>query len=505
MGTDAAQRERGSTRRRWLRRGAIVLVIALTLPVLSFFSLSLLFPFPVEEIAAAKRRQASTLVLDSEGHLLRPFLGEDQTWLFWVGLDEVSPHLIEATIAVEDERFYRHPGVDPIAVMRAAWTNLRSRRTVSGASTITMQVMRLLERRPRTLCNKAIESFRALQMERILSKKEILEIYFNLAPYGGNLVGPETASLSYFGKHARDLTLGEAALLAGLVQSPSRFRPDRHAERAQRRRDHVLERMQTCGCISREQLEVGLKETVALTPRIPFPFEAPHLAEMLHRRNASETVLRTTLDRRIQTLAETAVREGVDSLRHEGISNGAVVVIENETAAVRALVGSCNFFSEEDLGQINGATAARSPGSALKPFIYALAFDEGLITPKSILADVPANYTGYEPQNFDHLYRGPVTAREALCASLNMPAVGLLGRVGQKRCYSLLKELGLTTLRQDADRYGLSLALGSAEVNLLELTNAYSTLARLGESRPYRLLETQPVAPGRRVLSEGAA
>ena len=475
------------------------------LPVLLYACLSLLFPFPVEEIEAVKQREMSTLILDKDGDLLRAFLGQDESRLVWTDLDQISPSLLSATIAVEDERFYHHPGVDPIAVGRAILTNLQRRRVVSGASTITMQVIRLLERRPRTLRSKMIESFRALQLERVLTKRQIIELYLNLAPYGGNLVGPEAASRSYFRKHAKDLTLGEAAILAGLVQSPSRYRPDRHPERMRLRRDHVLNRMYTCGYITRERLAVALKEPVRYIPQKPFPFEAPHLAEMVRETRGRETVLRTTIDRRIQTLAETVLRDGVNRLRAAGVSNGAVVVIENGTSAVRALVGSCDFFSVPDEGQVNGAMAPRSPGSALKPFIYALAFDRGLITPSSVLADVPAIYEGYQPVNYDHLFRGPVPAREALWASLNIPAVNLMGKVGQKKAYCLLKDVGIGTLRKDADHYGLSIALGSVDVSLLDLTNAYAALARRGEYRPYRLLETQPARPGRQVVSQEAA
>jgi penicillin-binding protein 1C len=271
------------------------------------------------------------------------------------------------------------------------------------------------------------------------------------------------------------------------------------------RRDHVLNRMYTCGYVTRDQLAVALKEPVRYTPQNPFPFESPHLAEMVRQARGRETVLRTTIDRRIQSLAETAIRDGVSRLRAAGVSNGAVVVIENGPAAVRALVGSCDFFSVADQGQVNGATSPRSPGSALKPFIYALALDQGIITPSSVLADVPAVYTGYQPVNYDRLYRGPVTAREALWASLNIPAVVLMGKVGQKKAYCLLKDAGISTLRKDADHYGLSIALGSVDVSLLDLTNAYAALARLGEYRPYRLLETQPVRPGRQVVSQEAA
>jgi penicillin-binding protein 1C len=474
------------------------------LPRLIFAILSLLFPFPQHELEAIRAAKLSTLVLDRDGAPLRAFTGKDDSWMFWTDLDHINPRLVQATIAAEDRRFYTHSGVDPLAVARASWSNLNHGRVVSGASTLTMQVIRLVENRPRTLPSKLVEGFRALQLEQLLTKRQVLEHYLNLAPYGGNAVGVEAASLRYFGKHASDLTLAEAALLAGLPQAPSRLRPDRRLALARERRDHVLRRMHACGYIPRGELAKALREPVVVR-RDPLPCDALHLAILAQQRYPDQTVLTTTLDRRIQTLSEAAIREAVDRLRPAGVSNGAVVVIENHTGAVRAMIGSCDFFSEEDDGQVNGATAPRSPGSALKPFTYALAFDDGLCTPDTILADVPANYTGYEPENYDRDYRGPVPAREALAASLNIPAVRLLGQVGQRKLYTFLKDLGLTTLTREPGHYGLALTLGSVEVTLLELTNAYATLARLGIHRAYRLLETEPVAPGRRALSEGAA
>ena len=491
-------------RRRWRRRLLVALAALAVLPPAAFGVLSLLFPFPLGQFERVREASAAPLVFDREGTLLRAFLADDESWMFWVGTEEVSPRLLSATIAVEDQRFRSHPGVDPLAVARAGWTNAARRRRVSGASTITMQVMRLLWRRPRTVASKAVEAFRALQAEWLLDKDQILEWYLNLAPYGGNLIGVEAAALSYFGKHARDLTLAEAALLAGLPKSPTRLRPDRFPARARARRDFVLERMHACGTITDEQLATALREPLHARRRA-FPFEAPHLARLVRGRNPGKATLHTTLDRRAQNVAETAIRKAVAALRGAGVTNGAVVIIENRTAAVRALVGSADFGSVEDAGQVNGAVAPRSPGSALKPFTYALAFERGVATPSTVLADVPANYTGYEPENYDHLYRGPVSARHALAHSLNIPAVRLLEQVGQPALHRFLKQLGLTTLNRPSSHYGLALTLGSVEVTLLELTNAYAALARLGLYRPCRLLETQPRRAGRRVLSEGAA
>ena len=476
-------------------------LIAAALPFVAYVAVSMAFPFPeplLEEPAGAVR------VVDREGESLRSFIGDGDCWSFPIALSDASPRLVEATIAVEDKRFRSHHGVDLLALSRAVSQNVRHWRRVSGASTITMQAVRLVEPRPRTLASKAVEALRATQLERLRGKDAILALYLNRAPYGGNLIGVEAASLAYFRKHARDLSLAEAALLAGLPQAPSRLRPDRHPERAKARRDYVLERMHACGFITKGDLARAQDQPVCVERR-PFPFDAPHLARLVRHRYRGEPLLHATLDRRIQRLAEAAIREGVDALRPGGVTNGAVVVIENHTGAVRALVGSCDFHADEDAGQVNGATASRSPGSALKPFTYALAFARGLATPDTVLADVPFTCAGYRPENYDHDWRGPVTVRAALRASLNVPAVRLLGQVGHRQLHAFLRELGLSTLTRDADHYGLALTLGSTDVTLLELTNAYAALARLGVYRPYRLLETGPVAPGRRVLSEGAA
>ncbi len=494
----------GGSAHRWRRRLYALALAALLLPKLGYVLLLVLFPFPQRHLDRLANPVAAPRVLDREGNVLGAFVAADDSWSFPVALSDVSPRFLQAVIAVEDKRFYGHGGVDACALGRAAWSNLARGRTVSGASTLTMQTIRLLEPRRRTLWTKLAEAFRAWQLEDLHSKSDILAAYANLAPLGGNLVGVEAASRAYFGKRARDLTLAEAALLAGLPQAPARLRPDRYPERATARRNHVLDQMLACRAITPQEHDLACREPVSVR-RQPFPTEAPHLAQLVRQKWPAEPTLRTTLDPRIQHVAETALREAVGALRAGGVTNGAVAVIENDSAAVRAMVGSCDFGSEDDDGQVNGATSPRSPGSALKPFTYALAFERGLCLPETILADVPASYTGYEPENYDHACRGAVTAREALATSLNIPAVRLLREVGHQPLHAFLKQLGFSTLTRDADHYGLALTLGSVEVTLLDLTNAYAALARLGVYRPVRFLETEPAVEGHRVLSEGAA
>jgi len=442
--------------------------------------------------------------MDRDGEVLRSYLADDESRLYWVPLSDIAPRVIDGVIAVEDERFRLHPGVDPISIVRAVGQNLRGGRVVSGASTITMQLVRMLHPRPRSLRGKAIEAFRALQLERLLSKDEILEWYLNLIPCGGNVAGVEAAAWDYFDKGAEELSLAEAALLAGLAQAPSRLRPDRHPERAKVRRDYVLKRMSVCDFITPEQSATAQAQAVQTVRRLR-PFDAPHLTRMVRARRPGVGDVTTTLDRDAQSLAEQAIRAQVAALRHAGVTNGAVVIIENETSAVRALVGSCDFRSVRDQGQVNGATALRSPGSALKPFTYALAFERGICGPETVLADVPCNIAGYDPDNYDGSFRGLVTARESLADSLNVPAVRLLERVGAERLLTKLHAFGLDTLNRSAGHYGLALTLGSAEVTLLDLTNAYACLARMGQWQPYRLCADAPLQSPTRVMSEGAA
>ncbi|MDQ7779279.1 MAG: penicillin-binding protein 1C [Planctomycetota bacterium] len=459
------------------------------------------FPFPMEKLASSP---TCRVVFDSSGMPLRVTLAEGDTLCVPVRLEQVSDWAVKATIAAEDKRFYDHCGVDPLAGLRALGQNLCSLRTVSGASTITMQVVRLIEPRPRTFVSKAYESFRALQLEAECSKERILEEYLNRAPYGSNIIGIEAASLRYFGISARQLSLGQSALLAGLPQSPARLRPDRHATRARARRRYVLERMIACGFIDAVGVARANAEPIPAAMR-DLPFAAPHFAEHLLARYPAETELFSTLDPRIQEAAEDCVREAVAGLRHRGVSTGAAVVIENRSGSVRAMVGAADYFAVADHGQVNAATSCRSPGSALKPFTYALAFENRLCVPETVLFDVPSAYPAYSPTNYDEQYRGPVTAREALAESLNIPAIRLLEQVGVANLHAFLRDCGISTLTRGPDHYGLALTMGGVDVTLLDLCVAYRVLASGGLFAPARLLETEPAGEGVRVVSPGAA
>ena len=418
-----------------------------------------LFPFPDEELG----RPYGQIVVDRKGDVIRMFLAADGRWRFAVHREQMSPELMEAIVASEDRWFRYHPGVNPVSVLRATFSNLRAGRVVSGASTIPMQIARLMQRRPRTLRSKLIEAFRALQMCRLLEKDELLEIYLNLAPYGDNIEGVRAASYFYFGKRPDRLSWAEIALLTTLPRSPIRYDPTRNPELSRRSRNRVIEQLRMGGLMSPSQSRIARSAAVPGRKR-QTPFRAPHFAEFLRRRSPGLQDLKSTLDLEIQASVELGVESHVEQLRALGIENAAVVVLDNNTREVLALVGSAAYLDSAHQGQVNGAVARRSPGSALKPFLYALAYDRGHIVPESLLLDVPYDYSGYVPENYDQRYRGQVSAEEALVQSLNVPAVHLLSRTGLVDFHELLLSAGLSTLDRPSLHYGLPLVLGAGEV-----------------------------------------
>lgn len=404
--------------------------------------------------------------------------------------------LCDATLAAEDKRFRDHSGVDWRATLRAAASVVRHGRFTSGGSTITQQLIKLAEPRPRIFRTKVLEALQAMRLEQVWGKERILCEYLNRLDYGNRQIGCDQAARFYFGKPVHQLGLGEAALLAGLPQRPSWLNPLHHLDRALGRRQWILDRMRINGVVSEAEVRRAKANPVklALAPRA---FNAPHFTDLALTLAGRETSpVRTTLDLETQREVRRILRNRLIGLREHNVRNGAVVVIENASGAVRALVGSPDFFSS-DGGRINGAWIPRSPGSALKPFLYSLALERGW-SPESVLRDEPTDFPTpsglYRPANYDRRFMGPVRLREALANSRNVPAVGLLSELGGPEVLRRrLHELGLATITRSAEYYGPGLALGNAEVRLLELVNAYACLARLGGYRPYRLLETQPV------------
>lgn len=485
----------GVPRRLMRQRPALPLLLVLSLP----FLLDYLFPFPHEKL----HRPPATIVYDRDGEPLRVFLPSDDKYRFPVTLDEVPPELVRALIASEDRHFFRHPGVDPVAMLRATWSNIRARRVVSGASTIPMQIARMTQPRRRSLAAKAIEALRAMQLTAHYSKRELLEIYINLAPYGSNIEGVGAASFFYFAKEPRRLSLGEIALLTTLPRSPNRYDPFRDPKAARNARDRVLAQLHERGAFTAREIGEARRQQLPGSRR-RVPFTAPHWCELARRESPASPRLQTTLDPRVQRIAEQRVVARAAELRSRNIENAAVVVIDNTTREVRALVGSADFFDRRYDGQNNGAVARRSPGSALKPFLFAKAIDDGRLIPETYLLDIPTDYSGYVAENYDGTYRGRVTARDALIQSLNAPAVRLVSELGVDSFLTTLRHGGLRTLDRPSSDYGLPLILGAGEVRLLDLTNLYATLAEGGVHRPVRLFRTDVVSSRLSVVGESS-
>jgi penicillin-binding protein 1C len=420
-----------------------------------------------------------------------------------LALGDISDDVKRGFLLYEDRHFYHHPGVNPVSLLRALWVDLKARRAVMGGSTLTMQVAKLIEPKPRTLGGKVREVARALQLENVFSKDELLALYLNSVPMGGNVEGVGAASLLYFGKPARDLSFGEAALLVSLPKSPSRNRPDRHPERARRERDKVARRVGPLMGLPPELVDAACRARVP-TERRPNPHFVPHLvlragpAGMGGRR-------RYALDPALQLLCEQRLAERVERLKPRGVHNGAVLVVENRTMKVRAYVGSPDFGDALHGGQVNGAAIQRSPGSLLKPFLYAAAADRGRLTGRTTLYDIERNYDGYTPTNFERRYRGPVAAEDALLWSLNAPAVKLEYELGPNGLMGLLRRTPFHGGLRDRRDPGLSVVLGATPLSLEELVGLYAMLANGGRLRAPRFFEGEETREdGLRLLSPEA-
>ncbi len=455
------------------------------------------------DLALAEKR--SPVVLDREGRLLRPFVSPEGRWRLPVETDDVDPRYLAMLTAYEDARFQSHFGIDPLALSRAAAQFLGSGRIISGGSTLTMQVARLLEpREERSLAAKLRQMVRAVQLERRFSKSEILQLYLALAPYGGNLEGARAASLSYFGREPKRLSFSEAALLVALPQSPETRRPDRFAQTAKRTRDRVLDRAREQGVITPAEAEAAKAEPVPKARR-PFPMLASHAAEAAVMERPSESTHRLAIDAHLQASLEQLARERVERL--DPRMSLAILAIHNATGEVRAQVGSPAYMSRERAGAIDMTLAMRSPGSALKPFIYALAFENGLAHPETLLDDRPSRYGVYQPENFDLAFQGTVTARKALQLSLNVPAVELLNELGPARLLARLRQTDIAIAMPKEAAPGLAIGLGGLGISLTDLTRLYGGLARGGDMPGLvrRIGESAGLTPERRVADPVAA
>lgn len=444
---------------------------------------------------------SSVQVLDREGALLRAYTVADGRWRLAATAADVDPGFAAALMAYEDKRFYDHSGVDIRAMVRAVGQAVWNGRVISGGSTITMQVARLLEEGTTGQVSGKLRQMRvAWALERRLTKDQILGLYLSLAPYGGNLEGIRAATLSYFGKEPRRLTPAEIALLVAIPQSPETRRPDRHLASATKARDRVLARAQRDGLIDTEQAQAARSEVVSAT-RKAFPAFAPHLADRVRAADPTAQTHRLTLDRALQAALETMAAEGVAG--HGDRLQIALVVADHQTGDILASVGSSAFRDDLRAGFNDMTQALRSPGSTLKPLVYGLAFDEGLAHPETLLEDRLTDFNGYRPQNFDRQYRGTIRAREALQMSLNIPVVALTEALGPARLLTALDKAGVR-YEMPAGQPGLAIALGGIGVTLQDMVQLYAAIARGGVAMPLRWRQGDG-SEGQRMLAQSSA
>ncbi|WP_437805256.1 penicillin-binding protein 1C [Sorangium sp. So ce1078] len=521
-----------------LRRAAWLALALAVAPWLLLAVAAALTPLP-PELAAPEEHAVSTVLLDRHGTVLRELRAGDGARARWLPLAEAGDRIQRALLAAEDRRFARHPGVDPIAIARALGQLAAERRVVSGASTITQQLARALVPRPRTVRGKLGEMALALRIEASLSKREILEQYLNRVAFGPGLRGVEAASRFYFDKPTADLSLAEAAALASMPRGPALYDPRRGAGPLERRRNRVLDRMLAAGLAGEPEVARARAEPIALAPK-GSGLGAPHLvravlggalgpgavpheggAAPLRGRASSITL---TIDRGLQREIEVLAQQTVRGLSDRDVGAAAVVVLENATGEILAYVGSHDIEDAAGLGHNDGVLALRQPGSALKPFVYELAMEQLGFTAATVLPDValsfPAEGGSYAPRNYDGRFHGPVRLRDALASSYNVPAVWTAAALGPERVLARLRELGLGSLDREPSRYGVAIALGDGEVRLLDLANAYATLARGGLHLPVRAVRelslsspagssgaapVEPPARGARVLDAARA
>lgn len=475
----------------WLRWGTVAVLVSLLL-------LDLAFPLPLP-----KKRATSTLVVARDGRPLRAFADAQGVWRYPTVPEQVSPLYLQVLLAYEDRWFWYHPGVNPVAMLRAAGQLAGSGRIVSGGSTLTMQVARILDGNAstRSTWGKLRQMLRALQLEAHLSKRQILALYLQRAPFGGTIEGVEAASWAYLGKPASQLSHAEAALLVVLPQSPSRLRPDRHPEAARAARDKVLARMAELGIWSRADVADARIEPV-VARQLQSPLSAALLAQRLHAAKPDASRIITTIDASLQRTLEERVAAYFSSLPPR--TSAALLVVDNASLEARAYVGSVAFGDKDRLGDVDMVRAWRSPGSTLKPFLYGMALDDGLIDSESLLVDAPQSFGGYRPGNFDATFNGPIGAAEALRLSLNIPAVDLLDRVGPVRFSTRLASAGVTLKYPRGARPNLSLILGGIGARLEDLVGGYTVINRGGITGRVRYTPDDPHVD-RRLLSPGAA
>jgi len=486
------------------KRRAGRVIVGMTVAVVAAFGAFAAWVVSLGPLPLAQTRQVSTTIVDRNGKLLRAYAMADGRWRLPVAANtSVDPGYLKLLFAYEDRRFRVHAGVDPLALGRAAFQLVTRGHIVSGGSTITMQLARLLEpRRERSVYAKLRQMVRAVELERRLTKDQILDLYLTMAPYGGNLEGIRAASIAYLGKEPKRLSLAESALLVALPQSPETRRLDRHPEAARAARNRVLDRMVEEHQVSPED---AAQAKAAPVPRLrkPMPILAPHSADAAMATVKDADVIRLTLDASLQKVLEGLARDRAQALG-PNVSVG-ILAVDNASGEVLARVGSPDYFDDRRAGQVDMTRAIRSPGSTLKPFIYGLAFEDGFVHPESLIDDRPIRFGSYAPENFDMTFQGTVPVRKALQLSLNVPAIALLDRVGASRLTSRLKQAGTSLVLPKDEAPGLAMGLGGVGVTLQDLVQLYCGLARLGNTTPLREIAGEDRRDSMRLMDQVAA
>ncbi len=474
----------------------ILLLLFAVLVVISIL-LNIFFPLP-------KHINYSQIVLSADSTVIHSYLNKDDKWRMKTELHEITPLLRKAIIHKEDRFFYYHSGVNYFAVIRALFNNIISGKRTSGASTITMQVARLLEPKKRTYFNKIIEMYRAVQLENEYTKDEILQLYLNLVPYGGNIEGVKAASILYFEKSPNHLSLAELTALSIIPNRPNSLVLGKDNAEIVKQRNKWLKRFMKAKLFPKQQIEDAINEPLTAF-RHEAPKDAPQYCYRMKKRFSRLPIIHTHLDNRKQQKIQKIVKNYIDRLYGKNIKNAAVLVIDNQTNSVISYIGSADFYNTEDAGQVDGVEAIRSPGSTLKPLAYGMAFDKGIITPQLKITDVPINFSGYEPSNYDEKFHGYVTAEYALINSLNIVAVKILHQLGIQNFISSLKKMNFTRIGKDEKKLGLSAILGGCGVSLEQLTTMYHSFAKGGKFTALNWLKRDSISGGFNVISAASA
>lgn len=464
---------------------------------LLFILLNIIFPLKINT-------DYSTIVLSNDSTLLHAFLTRDEQWRMYTEIDEITPELRKAIIYKEDRFFYWHPGINPVSVVRAFVNNIRYGKRTSGASTITMQVSRMLSPKDRTYINKFVEMFRALQLEWKYSKKEILQLYLNMVPYGSNIEGVKSASVIYFGKMPNHLSIAEIAALSIIPNRPVSLRLGKNNDVIFKERNKWLEKYKNAKLFKEEYINEAIDEPLTAY-RHEVPRLAPHLSYRLKNLFPNTDIIRTTIDLEMQRKCEQLVYEYSKRLYFQNIKNATTLIIDNKTRNVLAYIGSADYSNMEDGGQVDGIRAVRSPGSALKPLLYALAFDDGLLTPKTIISDVPVSFYGYEPENYDSRFNGNISIENSLAASLNVPAVKVLDELTVPTFITKLIDAGFDHIENDKNNLGLSAVLGGCGVTSEELTSLYCSFANKGIYKHLNFVQSAKSQAENQIITPGAA